>query len=91
MRTINPGKSGFALGALFGFWHFLWAICVATGVAQWLINFVFWLHFLNSPFTVAAFHWSTAILLIVVTGVIGFFLGFVFALVWNWLHRAEPA
>jgi len=91
MRTINPVKSGFALAALFGLWHLLWAICVGVGFAQLLINFVFWLHFLNSPFAVAAFHWSTALLLVLVTSAIGFFFGFVFALVWNWLHRAELA
>ncbi|HLK05392.1 MAG TPA: hypothetical protein VKT53_13200 [Candidatus Acidoferrum sp.] len=91
MKPLSPNKSGLAVGALFGLWHLLWAICVALGFAQWLINFVFWLHFLNSPFTVATFHWSTALFLILVTGVIGFFFGFVFALVWNWLHRTEPA
>lgn len=91
MKSLNPIKSGLAVAALYGLWHFLWSVCVATGVAQWLINFVFWLHFLNSPFTVAAFHWSTALLLILVTSVIGFFLGFAFALVWNWLYRTEPA
>jgi hypothetical protein len=91
MKTINPGKTGLALAAFFGLWHFAWSICVAAGVAQSLINFVFWLHFLNSPFTVATFHLSTAVLLILVTSMFGFFIGFVFALLWNWLHRAEPA
>jgi len=91
MRPINPVKSGLAIGVLFGLWHLLWAICVAIGLAQWLINSVFWLHFLSSPFTVVTFQWSTACFLILVTAAIGFLFGFVFALLWNWLHRAEPA
>jgi len=91
MKPLNPGKTGFAVAAFYGLWHFVWSVCVATGIAQALINFVFWLHFLNSPFTVASFHWSTALLLILVTSFIGFFIGFVFALLWNWLHRSEPA
>ena len=90
MKTIKPGRAGVAVAALFGLWHLFWAVCVVLGIAQWLINFVFWLHFLHSPFTVAAFSWSTALLLILVTGTVGFLFGFVFAVLWNWLHRTEP-
>jgi hypothetical protein len=90
MKRINPNKVGLALAALYGTWHLFWSLLVAVGCAQWILNFVFWLHFLNSPFTVAPFHLATALLLILVTAIIGYTLGYLFGLLWNWLHRAAP-
>jgi hypothetical protein len=87
MGTVNPNKAGLVLGALIGGWHFLWAILVAAGWAQVLLNFVFWIHFLKPPYTVVPFSAGIALILIVVTAIFGYAMGYVLGVLWNWIHR----
>jgi hypothetical protein len=87
MVTINPIKSGLVFGMLMGAWHILWAALVAFGWAQTVINFIFWLHFLKPIYVIQPFHIGVALALIAITTAIGFVVGYVFAQLWNWLHR----
>lgn len=65
---------GFCLASL----HFCWALLVAFGLAQPLMDFIFKLHMLNSPFLVQSFSLSLAAGLIGITFLIGCFYGAVF-------------
>lgn len=87
MGTVNPNKTGLVLGALIGGWHFVWAVLVAAGWAQALLNFVFWIHFLAPPYVVKPFHPGVALILIVVTAAIGYAMGYILGVLWNWIHR----
>jgi hypothetical protein len=87
VTTINPVKSGLVLGAVIGLWHLTWALLVAFGWAQPFIDFVFWMHFIKPVYVVQPFHPATAAILIVVTAAIGFVIGSVFAVLWNWFHK----
>ncbi|MGA8144684.1 MAG: hypothetical protein WB987_12405 [Candidatus Acidiferrales bacterium] len=87
METVNPNKAGIVLGTLTGGWHFLWAILVAAGWAQWVLDFVFWMHFLKPPYVVGPFHLSIALVLILVTTSAGYAVGYILGLLWNWIHR----
>ena len=85
--AIQPVRTGLALGTLIGLWHLSWSILVAFGWAQPFIDFVFWMHFLKPIYIVQSFQFATAAVLIVVTALLGFVVGLVFALVWNWMEK----
>ena len=87
MGTVSPNKIGLALGALIGGWHVGWALLVAVGWAQWVLNFVFWMHFLKPPYTVGPFSAGIAVILILVTATVGYVFGYIFGVLWNWIHR----
>ena len=61
--------------------HFCWLILVACGWAQALLDFIFKLHMLNSPFQVQAFDPILGIGLLGITFVIGCFYGALFYLI----------
>jgi hypothetical protein len=77
---------GFVLGTLLGGWHLLWAFLVAVAWAQPVMDFVFWIHFLSSAWVVGQFHAGIAVLLVPVTGALGYALGYLLAVLWNWVH-----
>lgn len=82
----NPNKVGLVVGALLGGWHILWALLVLTGLAQSLLDFIFWAHMIQSIYIVKAFDISAALTLVVITFVMGYAFGFVGAIFWNKLH-----
>lgn len=87
MQHLNPQKTGLALGKLLGGIHLVWAILVALGWAQGLVEFSMWAHMVKMPVVVQAFDLSAAATVIIVATLIGYVLGFVFAKISNWLHR----
>jgi hypothetical protein len=89
MANISKSRTGVVVGALIGLGHVMWSVLVAFGVAQWVINWIFRLHFIQPPYTITAFNFGTAVTLIVVTSVIGFVMGWLFAAIWNVLHSHE--
>lgn len=66
--------SGFSLASL----HIGWAILVALGWAQSVIDFIFKLHMLSSPFNVQPFEFPLALGLVGLTFSVGCFYGIVF-------------
>jgi hypothetical protein len=88
-RRINKNKAGIVVGLVTGLWHLTWSLLVAFGVAQAVINWIFRLHFIQPPYTITAFDVLTAAILIGVTSIIGFVIGWVFGALWNWLHPDE--
>jgi len=86
-NKINCNKTGLALGLLFGILHLGWAILVLLGLAKPLMDWILGLHFLSIEYRLLGFDWIIAILLVLVTFVIGYIAGCVFALIWNWVHK----
>lgn len=84
---LNNNKVGLALGGLVALAHLAWSLMVMFGWAKSWLGFVLGLHFLNNPFVLSPFSWVTALILIAITGVVGCVLGWVFAWVWNMLHK----
>ena len=80
---IGVAKAGLVIGGLTGGWHVCWSIFVAIGIAQPVIDFVFWMHFIKPVYVIEPFELGRAAVLVVVTGLLGFAIGSAFALVWN--------
>lgn len=87
MNKLNTHKTGLALAAFFGLVHLLWSLCVAMGFAQGMLDFIYGMHFLNNPFTMQAFSWGGALMLVVITSVIGYVVGFVLSAIINKVAR----
>lgn len=86
-NKISPNKVGLVLGVFAGGMHAVWSVLVALGWAQVYVNFVARLHFIESPFSFRDFDIATAILLVVVTSLIGYVVGNILAWIWNYLQR----
>jgi hypothetical protein len=80
---ITAINAGFAMASLFAGWHLCWLALVALGAAQFIIDFVLWLHFIKPIYVVEPFELERAALLLVITTGLGFVLGWTFARIWN--------
>lgn len=84
---VSPVRVGVSLGALIGLWHLVWSGLVAMGLAKPLLDFMLWIHFIQLDIPFAPFDPALAAVLVGVTSAVGFGFGWVFAMVWNALHR----
>ena len=84
---LQPHKVGMAVGAGFGLLHAGWSLLVSIGLAQPLLDFMLSLHFFNLSYSLDAFSFINAILLVVITSLIGYVDGFVFSKLWNWMSK----
>ncbi len=80
---VSEHTAGMVVGSLLGILHAVWALFVASGFAQVYLNWIYGLHFLNNPFRVTPFDFGTAILLVFVTSLVGYVMGWVIAVLWN--------
>lgn len=79
----NEYAVGLTFGLLLGSMHLGWAVLVSLGYAQGLLDWVYSLHFLDNPFTVTEFQMPNAVMLVVVTSLVGYAAGYAGAWVWN--------
>lgn len=84
---INPAKAGTALGALFGGIHVAWSLLVAFGWAEPLLDFVLWAHMVNIPIVVRPFDLAASVTLIIITTIIRYVAGYLYATLWNRIHK----
>lgn len=59
-----------------------------TKVAQPVVDFVFWMHFIKPIYVIEPFEIERAAILLIVTASVGFLIGSIFALLWNALHKS---
>jgi hypothetical protein len=62
---------------------------LAAGLAQSLIDFVFWIHFIKPVYLIEPFAFGQAAILVLATATIGYITGFAFALLWNRVLSGE--
>ena len=86
---VSKHKAGLALGLILGLWHLGWSLLVAVGLAQVFMDWIFHLHFIQPPYTIAPFRLGLAVALITVTTGIGYASGWFLAAIWNLLQPRE--
>jgi len=86
---FDEKQTAIAFGGFAAIIHAVWSVLVWSGNAQNLINWIMGLHMVTTAVTVNAFNAVTALMLIVVTFVLGAVFGLIFAKVWNWAGKQK--
>lgn len=84
---LQEKQVALVVGSFVAAWHVVWALLIVLGWAQGWIDFIFGLHMVNNPPVVAPFNLGTAVTLIIITFIVGYIGGWVFAMLWNRLHK----
>jgi len=79
----NNNTWGLIGGIFLGGLHLFWALLVASGLAQVLMDWIFQLHMVRPIYTIAPFDALLALILVVLTFVVGYIYGWVFAAICN--------
>ena len=89
MVKLEKNKTALTLGAFFAVIHAVWALWIAVNKEslQNLLNWIFNVHFLEPYWIITSFNFLGAIFLVIATFIIGYIFGWVFAVLWNWLHK----
>ncbi len=89
MNQINAHKVGLVIGGVMAAWHAVWASMVLVGVAKAFMDWILGLHFIQLSYSVQPFNLVNALLLVLVTGAIGYVIGYFAGFLWNTAHRAS--
>ncbi len=78
---------GLTLGATLGLLHLVWSVLVALNLAQPLVNFIIKAHMIQVSHIVSPFSLENAAVLVVVTTIIGYIVGFIFGQMWTIVQK----
>lgn len=82
-------STGLIMGVFMVVMHALWSAMVFLGVVKMYMDWIFGLHFLSNPFIIRQFSWVKAGTLLLVVFIAGYLMGWVFAFIWNRLHKGK--
>ena len=74
---------------MFAILHAVWALMVLAGAAKPFMDWILGLHFMTIQYSINPFAFGNALLLVIVTGIIGYLVGYVLGWLWNIAHRAS--
>ncbi|OGM10549.1 hypothetical protein A2W13_01980 [Candidatus Woesebacteria bacterium RBG_16_36_11] len=80
---FNEKNIALITGVMVSSCHILWSILVLLGWGQFLLDFIYSIHFLINPFIVTNFNLTTALILVIVTFIVGYIFGYLGTLIWN--------
>jgi hypothetical protein len=85
MNRLSINRVGLTVAALLAAVHFVWAVVVAVGAGQSLLDFASQIHFVEPETVVAPFSLWNATLLVIIAAAVGYGYGAVLATTWNCL------
>ncbi len=86
---LKVGSTALVLGVFVALMHAIWMLVVYLGLGQLYLDWILGLHLVSNPYMVMPFDFGTALWLIVFTFLVGYVMGWAFALIWNKLHRGK--
>lgn len=89
MKNVSYHKLGVVLGGFLALFHAIWALLVLTGVAKPLLDWILGMHFLNFTYSIDPFSLGKALMLVIITGVVGYLCGLIIGWLWNLAHKAS--
>jgi len=87
MKQLSTHGTGMTLGSFAALVHLVWLIFVGIGIAKPFVDWMMSLHMMQCTWNILPFAWGTAIMLLVMTLIIGYIFGWVFAHLWNYFHK----
>ena len=87
VKKLDTNKVALVFGLLLGGGHLVWSLLVFIGLAQILLDFVFWMHMIFIPVKITGFTLTQSLIVVTVTFVVGYTAGWIFAWVWNQMHK----
>jgi|GEM_PF-563092 len=82
---LNKFKAGLVFGTFISLMHLIWTLMIAIfpTFMQNFLNWIFGLHFLQPVYVLTPATRGKGVLLIIVTFVVGYIMGTIFACLWN--------
>lgn len=87
MKEISERKVALTVGLFVSGVHLVWSLLIIIGLAQPLVNFIFWAHMISNPYQITGFTPTQSLTLIIVTFAVGYIGGFIFAKIWSKIHK----
>ena len=87
MKELHEAQVAIVVAVFVAGWHVVWSLMILTGIAQPLLDFIFWAHMLTAPYRVTGFTFTQAVVLVLVTFAVGYVGGWIFAKVWNMMRK----
>lgn len=85
-EKLSKNRVGVALGLFAALVHLVWLVAVAVG-AQKFVDWILLMHSIRLDLVLTSVVLLNAVILIVVAFIGGFIVGWVFALIWNWVAK----
>ena len=89
MNQLDQKKMALTFGLFLGGLHLAWSLLVALSVAQVVYDFVLWAHMIHLPVVIGPFDLAAAVMLVIMTSLMGCALGWMSAYLWNWTQKRE--
>lgn len=88
---LDKNRTGLKVGFFFAVIHAAWALLIAVfpNQIQCFFNWIFDLHFLEPYWVVTHFNFFKSLVLVVVTFILGYVFGYLFALIRNWVDEKK--
>jgi len=88
-QNLDKNKAGLVFGSFLALVHLVWSllILIIPNQLQTSLNWIFEIHALQPIWVITSFDFMNMVWLIIVTFIIGYIFGWIFALIANWIHK----